>query len=88
VVFSRSLERAERNTRIVRTNLQEELLKLKQEQGKNILMGGVDLPSQLIELGLVDEYHFVIQPAVIGEGRRCWTEPAYRRDYNSNWLSQ
>ena len=33
-------------------------------------MGGVDLPSQLIELGLVDEYHFVIQPIVVGAGRR------------------
>jgi dihydrofolate reductase len=44
--------------------------KLKQEQGKNILIGGVDIPSLLIELGLVDEYHFVVQPIVAGEGRR------------------
>ena len=71
VVFSRSLETAEgENTRIVRTNLQDEILKLKQEQGKNILVGGVSLPSQLIELGLVDEFLFVVQPIVVGEGRR------------------
>ena len=71
VVFSKSLDSAEReNTRIVRGNLQDEILKLKQEQGKNILTGGVDLPSQLIELGLVDEYHFVVHPIVVGEGRR------------------
>src|SRR5947209_11138354 len=56
VVFSRSLDSAGENTRIVRTNLRDEILKLKQEQGKNILTGGVSLPSQLIELGLVDEY--------------------------------
>jgi dihydrofolate reductase len=43
---------------------------LKQEQGKNILVGGVDVPSQLTELGLVDEYRFVVQPIVAGEGRR------------------
>jgi dihydrofolate reductase len=43
---------------------------LKQEQGKNILTGSVAIPSQLIELGLVDEYHFVVQPIVVGEGRR------------------
>jgi dihydrofolate reductase len=43
---------------------------LKQEQGKNILVGGVDIPSQLIELGLVDEYHFVVGPIIAGEGRR------------------
>jgi len=70
IVFSRSLDSAEGNTRIVRTNLHDEMLKLKQEQGKNILVGGVDIPSQLIELGLVDEYRVVVQPIVAGEGRR------------------
>ena len=70
IVFSQSLESAEGNTRIVRTNLQAEILKLKQEQGKNILIGGVAVPSQLIELGLVDEYRFVVQPIIAGEGRR------------------
>jgi len=34
------------------------------------LVGGVDIPSQLIELGLVDEYRFVVGPVVAGEGRR------------------
>ena len=58
IVFSRSLDSAEGNTRIVQTNLQDEILKLKQERGKNILVGGVDIPSQLIKLGLVDEYRF------------------------------
>jgi dihydrofolate reductase len=70
IVFSRSLDSVEGNTRIVRTNLHDEMLKLKQEQGKNILVGGVSIPSQLIELGLVDEYHFVVQPIIAGEGRR------------------
>ena len=71
LVFSRSLNGAEdKNTRIVDTNLHDEILKLKQEQGKNILVGGVDIASQLIELGLVDEYRFVVGPIVAGEGRR------------------
>ena len=71
IVFSRSLDRAEdKNTRIVRTNLHDEILKLKREPGKNILVGGVSVPSQLIELGLVDEYRFVVGPIVAGEGRR------------------
>src|SRR3984957_2398444 len=71
IVFSRSLDRAEdKNTRIVRTDLHDEILKLKQEPGKNILVGGVDIPSQLIELGLVDEYRFVVMPIIAGEGRR------------------
>jgi dihydrofolate reductase len=58
------------NTRIVRTNLRDEILKLKQEPGKDILVGGVDIPSQLMELGLIDEYRFVVMPIIAGEGRR------------------
>ncbi len=71
VVFSRTLDSVDdKNTRIVHTDLRDEILKLKQEQGKNILVGGVDIPSQLIQLGLVDEYRFVIGPVIAGEGRR------------------
>jgi len=70
IVFSQSLDSTEGNTRIVRTKLQDEILRLKQEQGKNILIGGVSVPSQLIELGVVDECRFVVSPIVAGEGRR------------------
>jgi len=70
VVFSRSLESAEGKTRIVRANLRDEILGLKQEEGKDILVGGVDIPSQLIELGLVDEFRFVVVPTIVGDGRR------------------
>jgi dihydrofolate reductase len=71
VVFSRSLDSAEdKNTRIVRTDLREEMIKLKQEQGKDILVGGVSIPTQLMEMGLVDEYRFVVSPTFAGEGRR------------------
>jgi len=73
VVFSRSLDKPEgKNTRIVRTNLQEEVLKLKQEQGKDIFTGGVTLSSQLAALGLIDEYHFAVHPIIAGEGRRLF----------------
>ena len=72
LVFSRSLESAHdaTKTRIVRGHLQEEMLKLKQQNGKDISTGGLDIPSQLIQLGLVDEYRFVVHPIVVGEGRR------------------
>jgi len=73
VVFSRSLATAEGdNTRIVRSNLQDEILKLKREPGKNILVGGVDIPSQLIALGLVDEFRFVVIPVLAGKGKRLF----------------
>ncbi len=71
LVFSRSLDSAEdKKTRIVRTNPGDEILKLKKERGKNILVGGVDVTSQLIESGLVDQYWFVVGPIIAGEGRR------------------
>lgn len=75
LVFSHSLKNVEdKKTRIVSTDLKEEILRLKQEPGKSILTGGVSLPAQLIELGLVDEFHVVIQPIVVGEGRRLFND--------------
>ena len=72
-VFSRSLDIPEgKRTRIVRTSLNDEVLKLKQEQGRDILTGGVSVPSQLVELGLIDEYRFVLHPIVLGEGKRLF----------------
>jgi dihydrofolate reductase len=73
IVFSQSLDSPEgKKTRIVRTGLHDEVLKLKQEQGKNIFTGGVALASQLAELGLIDEYRFVVHPIIVGEGRRLF----------------
>jgi dihydrofolate reductase len=50
----------------------DEILKLKQEEGKDIHTGGVTLASQLAELGLIDEYRFLVHPIVVGEGRRLF----------------
>lgn len=71
IVVSRSLTDVDDpKTRIVRANPANEIRKLKQESDKRIALGGVDLPSQLIALDLVDEYYFVIHPVIAGEGRR------------------
>ena len=71
VIFSRTLDKVEgRNTKIVHTDLQDEILKLKQEEGKYMLVGGVALLSQLIALGLVDEFIFEVHPIVAGAGKR------------------
>ena len=75
IVFSQSLDSPEgEKTRIVRTGLRDEVLKLKQEQGKNILTGGVTIPAQLAELGLIDEYRFLVHPIIVGEGRRLFED--------------
>lgn len=70
VVFSRTLESAEYNTRVVRTDPTAELLKLKQAPGKNIFVGTVSMLPQLAQAGVIDEYHFVVAPVIIGQGPR------------------
>lgn len=71
IVFSRTLaSAADDNTTIVRTDLHDTIVSLKQQPSKDILVGGVDLPSQLVQLGLVDEYRIVVSPIIAGAGRR------------------
>lgn len=65
---------ADEQTTIIRDNLKEEVLKLKQQPGKAISTGGVELPARLIELGLVDEFHMVVHPLIVGRGRRLFAE--------------
>jgi dihydrofolate reductase len=73
IVFSQTLDGAgEEKTRIISTGLHDEVLKLKQEQGKNVMTGGVNLASQLAELGLIDEYYFLVHPIVVGGGVRLF----------------
>lgn len=73
VVFSHTLNSAEgRKAKIVHTGLSDEILQLKQEPGKYILTGGVSIPTQLAELGLIDEFHILVHPVVVGEGRRLF----------------
>jgi len=71
VVFSKTLEKVDdENTRIINGNLHNEVMKLKQEAGKDLFLGGVDLPSQLIAHDLVDEFVIVVHATIAGEGRR------------------
>lgn len=82
IVVSRSLNEVEGNTRIIRDNLEEEIWKLKQGPGKNISVGGVSLPSELIRLGLVDEFYFLVHPVIVGEGRRLLADTDLQRQLN------
>jgi len=73
LVFSRTLKSVEdKKSRLVNTDPVEELLRLKQEPGRDISLGGVELPLKLIEAGLVDEFHIVVHPVIVGEGRRLF----------------
>jgi dihydrofolate reductase len=73
VVFSTTLTHVEdKNTRLVRGNVAQEVLALKQQPGKDICVGSLSIASQLSELGLIDEYHFVVHPVVAGKGPRLF----------------
>src|SRR5216117_3513585 len=50
------------------SDLGKAVQQLKRESGKGLLVGGVKLPLALAELGLIDEYEFVVQPRVAGHG--------------------
>ncbi|MGO4333881.1 dihydrofolate reductase family protein [Labrys sp. KB_33_2] len=71
VVFSRTLtETRWANTEIARSGLSEEVTRLKQEPGKDIIVyGGPILVSSLAEAGLIDEFHFIVNPALLGSGK-------------------
>ena len=67
-VVSSTLERVDWNAELVRGNLVEAVRQLKREPGQGLLTGGVKLPLALAELGLIDEYEFVVQPRLVGHG--------------------
>jgi dihydrofolate reductase len=67
-VVSSTLDRVDWNAELIRCDLGKAVQKLKQESGKGLLTGGVKLPLALAELGLIDEYEFVVQPRLAGHG--------------------
>jgi dihydrofolate reductase len=69
VVFSKTLEQVEWNSRLVRENIAEEVVKLKEQPGKNLSVGGSGIASTFMKLGLIDEYRLYIHPVVLGGGK-------------------
>src|ERR687898_461052 len=67
-VVSSTLDRVDWNAELVRGDLGTAVLQLKQEPGKGLFVGGVKFPLALADLGLIDEYEFVVHPRVVGHG--------------------
>jgi len=67
-VVSSTLDRVDWNAEIVRGDLGTAVRQLKSEPGKGLLTGGLKLPLALAELGLIDEYEFVVHPRLAGHG--------------------
>ena len=68
IVFSTTLEEVGPNARLAREELAEEVLRLKQEPGKDLAVGGASLAAGLIERGLVDEFGLFLRPVLLGGG--------------------
>ena len=67
-VVSSTLDRVDWNAEIVRGDLRQAVEQLKRESGRGLFTGGVTLPLALAELGLIDEYEFVVHPRIAGHG--------------------
>ena len=67
-VVSSTLERVDWNAEFVRRDLGKAVQQLKRESGKGLYVGGVTLPLALAELGLIDEYEFIVHPRLAGHG--------------------
>jgi dihydrofolate reductase len=67
-VVSSTLDRVDWNAELVRGDLERAVQQLKREPGKGLFTGGVKLPLALAELGLIDEYEFVVHPRLAGHG--------------------
>ena len=75
-----TLDHVDWNAELVQGDLGKAVQALKQEPGKGLFVGGVTLPLALAELGLIDEYEFVVQPAVVGHGPTLFAGLSKRLD--------
>jgi dihydrofolate reductase len=69
IVYSKTLERADWNTTIVREVVPEEIMELKAQPGGDMVLGGADLAATFMRHDLIDEYRVYVHPVVIGKGK-------------------
>ncbi len=79
-VVSSTLDRVDWNAELVRGDLEQAVRRLKREPGKGLFTGGVRLPQALAELGLIDEYEFVVHPGIAGHGPTLFAGLSKRLD--------
>lgn len=82
IVFSTTLEKVEwKNTRLIKSNIEEEILKLKNQSGKNMMIfGSPRLTHSLLQLGLIDEFVLNINPIILGNGIQLYKDIKNRID--------
>jgi dihydrofolate reductase len=79
-VVSSTLDRVDWNAELVRGDLRQAVEELKHESGEGLFVGGVKLPLALAELGLIDEYEFVVHPTLVGHGPTLFAGLSKRLD--------
>jgi dihydrofolate reductase len=79
-VVSSTLDRVDWNAELVRGDLGKAVQQLKQEPGEGLFVGGLTLPLALADLGLIDEYEFLVQPIVAGHGPTLFAGLSERLD--------
>ena len=79
-VVSSTLHRVDWNAELVQGDLEKAVQQLKREPGRGLFVGGLTLPLALAELGLIDEYDFVVQPIVAGHGPTLFAGLSERLD--------
>ncbi len=81
VVFSKTLRKAVwSNTRLVRDDLDGEIIRMKQEKGNDIaVFGSADLASTLVRKGLIDEYRLIVNPVILGNGSPLFKDPRQKQ---------
>jgi dihydrofolate reductase len=79
-VVSSTLHRVDWNAELVKGDLEKAVQQLKREPGRGLFVGGLTLPLALADLGLIDEYDFVVQPIVAGHGPTLFAGLSERLD--------
>ena len=69
IVFSRTLERADWNTTVVRDVVADQVMELKAQPGGDLVLGGADIAAAFMRHDLIDEYRLYVHPVVIGQGK-------------------
>jgi dihydrofolate reductase len=72
IVFSKTLQKVEwKNSRLIKENIKEEILKIKQQPGKDmiIILGSASIVQTFTNLGLIDEYRLLLHPVALGSGK-------------------
>ncbi|KUG56630.1 deaminase [Kocuria rosea subsp. polaris] len=95
-VVSSTLSEVDWNAELVRGDVGPAVQRLKQESGEGLWVGGVTLPTALVDLGLIDEYEFVVQPVLAGHGptllaglrERIQLELVDRHEFRSGAVAQ